>query len=79
MRLSELKARAIRVGYKNIIPTIPIFKKEKPEVHSSQMVGFNKRLYNWERGLIQFENPGGLPQPEPEVSTELLNGVKILN
>lgn len=75
--LSELKSRAMRAGYKCVIPKIPTFKKEKPEVHTSQMAGFNKRLYNWERGLLIFENPGGLPQPEKVV--EVMGGVKLLN
>jgi hypothetical protein len=59
-RLSDLKSRAMRAGYKCIIPKLPEFKKEKPEIHESQMLGFNKRLYNWERVLLQFEYPGGI-------------------
>lgn len=78
-RLSELKNRAARVGYKCLMPTLPTFRKEIPEVHISQMSGFNKRLHNWERGLLSLENPSGMPQPEQVHSTKILEGVNIMS
>ena len=78
LRLSELKTRAIRAGYKCVIPKIPRFKKEKPEVHESQMMGFRKRLHNWEQGLLIFENPGGIPQPNKEATTVISDGVNLI-
>lgn len=52
--LFELKSRANRVGYKNIIPRLPYHKADH------LMIGFYKRLHNWKNGLLQFENPGGI-------------------
>jgi hypothetical protein len=77
-RLADLKARANRVGYKCELPTLPTFKKEHPGVHKSQMMGFNGRLYNWEKGLLQFEHPGGMPHSEPLNETQISEGVKLI-
>lgn len=60
--LAILKQRAIKVGYKNIIPRLP---KSFYIGHSEHLMqGFQKRLTNWKNYLIQLENPGGIPYGE---------------
>lgn len=53
-----LQERARKINYKNQIPRLP-----KPQYSQKSfdnlMIGFQKRLTNWEKGLIQLENPGG--------------------
>ncbi len=48
-QLSELRSRAVKVEYKNIIPSYP----KKPT--QATLVGFNKRLSNWTRLLEDVE------------------------
>lgn len=64
--LTELKLRAKKVGYKNAIPRIPKFKKTHPHNHNSTLMGFNKRINNWKKGLLILENPGGFPVVETQ-------------
>ncbi len=55
--ISNLRSRAIKVGYKNIMPKLPTSNKNLEQ----SMIGFNYRLDNWKKQLIQMENPGGIP------------------
>lgn len=48
-QLSDLGYRARNINYLNILPQIP----KKPT--SSTLSGFQKRLSNWKKGLIQLE------------------------
>lgn len=75
--LSDYRSRAIQIGYKNKLPTLP--KSTKLNQHglpaNHLMVGFHKRLTNWIKGLEQLEFPGGKPslkKPEP-VKTEVVS------
>ncbi len=65
--LSDLKMRAIKVGYKNIIPKLP----ESKANFEQSMNGFHYRLHNWKKQLIQLENPGGLPSHSPKNNINL--------
>ena len=55
--LNDLKSRALKVNYKNKFPKLP----SKKYNFEQSMIGFNYRLNNWKKQLLQFENPGGLP------------------
>ena len=58
--ISDLKFRAAQIQYKNAIPTLGEYFKEKPEwLQKSLLVGFRKRFSNWKQGLLIQENPGG--------------------
>lgn len=59
--INDLKNRALKVGYKNVIPKMPetIFNSDQ------SMAGFRYRLDNWKKQLVQLENPGGLPSAQP--------------
>lgn len=70
--ITNLKSRALKIGYKNVFPKFP------KEQHSQKnfenlMIGFHKRLDNWKNGLLQLENPGGLPSLKKEQQTEILS------
>lgn len=62
--LIELKSRARNVGYKNIIPRLPVRFQE------SVMIGFYKRLSNWKKGLTIVENPSGFIPAEVTAKKE---------
>ncbi len=63
-KLNELRSRALTIGYKNNIPSLP--RATKLSHHglppSHLMQGFELRLGNWIAGLEQMEFPGGKPQ-----------------
>lgn len=48
--LASLRARARRVGYKDIQPKLP------ESLTHSTMMGFNKRLHNWKSKLEHMEH-----------------------
>lgn len=54
--INDLKVRAIKVGYKNIMPKLP----ESKSNFEQSMSGFRYRLDNWKKQLLQLENPGGM-------------------
>lgn len=56
--LTELKSRALSVNYKNGFPKLPK-EQNSQAIFDNLMIGFEKRLDNWKKGLIQIENPGG--------------------
>lgn len=56
--LLELKNRAREINYKNAFPKLPK-DQHSQNTFNNLMVGFEKRLDNWKKGLIQIENPGG--------------------
>ena len=62
--LDELKSRAAKVDYKNKFPKLPL-KKHNFE---QSMIGFNYRLNNWKKQLLQLEFPGGLPSTKPKTT-----------
>ena len=64
LELLELKSRAKNVGYKNIIPKLPVNPQE------SVMIGFYKRLSNWKKGLSIVENPSGFIPAEVTAKKE---------
>ena len=47
----DLIQRAKRVKYKNNIPVL----KEKNQTNSESIRGFQKRLDNWIKSLVEFE------------------------
>lgn len=54
--INDLKARALKIGYKNTMPKLP-----EPKGNFEQsMSGFRYRLDNWKKQLLQLENPGGM-------------------
>ena len=55
--VSDLKARAIRVGYKNPMPKLPEAKKFNYE---QSLLRYTYRLHNWKNQLLQLENLGGV-------------------
>lgn len=63
--INDLKVRAVKIGYKNIIPKLP----ESRSNFEQSMLGFMYRLDNWKKQLLQLENPGGMlsgkKRPEP--------------
>ncbi len=63
--LNDLKSRALKVNYKNQFPKLP----SKKYNFEQSMVGFNYRLSNWKKQLLQLENPGGLPSSKPLKTT----------
>lgn len=65
--ISDLKARAIRAGYKNPMPKLPESKKFNYE---QSLLGFTYRLHNWKNQLLQLENPGGLPSHKAKNTQE---------
>lgn len=80
--LNELKNRAIKVGYVNKLPRLPksygIYSM--PPEHT--MVGFYKRLTNWENGLLQMEFPGGKPsikKPKLKIITDVDPITELIN
>ncbi len=62
--LDELKIRAAKIGYKNKFPRLPMKKYN----FDQSMVGFNYRLNNWKKQLLQLELPGGLPSLKPKIT-----------
>lgn len=56
--LTDLKSRALSVNYKNGFPRLPK-EQNSQSTFDNLMIGFEKRLDNWRKGLIQLENPGG--------------------
>lgn len=54
--ISDLKVRAVNIGYKNVIPKLP----ESRRNFEQSMLGFMYRLDNWKKQLLQLENPGGM-------------------
>jgi hypothetical protein len=78
-----LKVRASKVGFKDKIPTLPVFKKEHPYAHESQLMGFKGRLRNWERCLNKLEFVNPKPTLEEKnaslvATIELPEGVKLI-
>lgn len=61
--IADLKVRASNIDYKNPIPKLP----ENTLNFEQSMAGFNYRLYNWKKQLLQLENPGGLPSGKHKV------------
>lgn len=54
--INDLKARALKIGYKNTMPKLP----ESKSNFEQSMSGFRYRLDNWKKQLLQLENPGGM-------------------
>jgi len=71
--ISELKVRATKIGYKNIIPKLPQSGSEQ------SMLGFLYRLDNWKKQLLQLENPGGLPSGKKPIKSNDLRQFVINN
>lgn len=77
--LSALKVRASKIGFKDQLPTIPVFRKESPFAHESQLRGFRNRLKHWEASLkkLEFTNPKPSKEKTLEI-TELPDGVNLI-
>lgn len=71
--LSDFKNRAQIVGYKNQLPRMPKNKSSDFINVEHLMVGFYKRLVNWENGLIQLENPGGILRESKKIIENNIN------
>jgi len=71
--MSELKVRATKMGYKNVMPKLPQSGSEQ------SMLGFFYRLDNWKKQLLQLENPGGLPSDKKPIKTNDLGQFVINN
>ena len=69
--LAELKNRAYKANYKNVIPSLPKMK-HKSNIDST-FQGFYKRLNNWKNGLVQLENYESRPKKD-NLSFDVLNG-----
>lgn len=74
--ITDLKNRASRIGYKNVFPKFPK-DQHTQKSFENLMVGFYKRLENWKGGLLQLENPGGLPSLKKKQQTENLTDENI--
>ena len=67
LELNNLKSRALKIGYKNIMPKFP----DKFANYEETLAGFMYRLDNWKKQLIQLENPGGLPSNKPSLVNDI--------
>ena len=76
--LSLLRIRAGKVGFVDKLPTIPVFRKEAPFAHESQLRGFNNRLSNWEKCLAKLEFVNQKPVKSTTETIELPEGVKLI-
>ena len=75
-----LRMRANKIGFKDKLPTLPVFKKEHPGVHDSQLCGFRGRLRNWESCLkkLEFTNPKPSLEEKSAIIIDLPEGVKLI-